>query len=422
MLAPVDLPSFVPVATRRPVTVARPAPLTEALAPYVAVTGPATPGAELVLRSGDDRLVGHHDGTGFALAVTAGGRTTHHRSRRSGRARREVDRLALALTGTHLAVLGREGDDWVVRGRVDLRERVDTRDEGWLAGLAAEGGELHGFGELGLRDLRLVTRADGSAWWEDDRVLLTATSAGPGFFDTAHTSVWSLDPVSLELEHRSDLFLRRTDRPGVYGDHACHLLRDGDRWLLAASTWGDFDPAVRGATVRATLGTSTEDLLTGRHVLDTVPLDLPTTGFRSVGIWDPALVRTADGWLAAYVSASRFFRFHPVVATGPSLDALTLRAAATRGHTETEGVTWHRHHGVWRLLVSDKPGRRYPVLDLDLREVGVLDAPYTDNLPWPTVVEHAGGWLHIGFDGTPHGGRLVGYGSHGTVHLARSHP
>jgi len=270
-----------------------------------------------------------------------------------------------------------------------------------------------------LRDLRLVTHADGSPYRDGSEVMLTATSAGPGFFDKAHTSVWSLDPATLALRHRSDVFFRRPDRPGVYGDHASHLLRDGDRWLLATSTWGDFDHRRKGAHVAATLAETTTDLLTGRHVLDTRRLPLPTTGLTSVGVWDPHLVRTDGGWLAAYVSATKFFRFHPVLASGPTLDDLTLRAAAA-GHRETEGVTLHRVADDWRVLASDGVRRRYPVLDLDLGEVSALDAPYHSNIPWPTVLEHEGGTVLIGFDGRPVGGRLVGYGSHGTVRFARS--
>ena len=418
MLVPVALPRFSPAGSTRPVTIARPGRLDSALAPYLAVEAVAAVPVELALVSAADRLAARYDG-GYSLAVTAGGRTTSHSSRRSGRPQAPVDRVALTLTGRHLCVLGHEAGEWVVRGRVDVADRVDTREESWLTGLVAEGGELAAFGQLGLRDLRVVTEADGSAYRLEGKVLLTATSAGPGFFDTAHTSVWSLDPATLELEHRSDVFFRRPDRPGVFGDNACHLVRDGDRWLLAASTWGDFDSARPGATVAVTLAETDADLLSGRHVVDTRRLDLPTTGLRSVGVWDPHLVRTDEGWLAAYVSARRFFRFHPVLATGPSLDELSLRAAATTGHTETEGPTLHRVDGEWRVLASDGPRRRYPVLDLDLAEVGELDAPYPSNIPWPTLVGHDGGLLLVGFDGTPYGGRLVGYGSHGTVRFAR---
>lgn len=414
-----SLPRFAPVGSTRPVDLARPGALTEALAPYVAVEVPATGPVDLALVSGADRLAARCDGSGFSLRVTADGTTTDHRSRRRGRPQAPVERVALTLTGTRLAVAGLEAGAWVVRGVVDLRGRLDPHDEDWLGGLRADGGALCGFGQLGLRDLRLVTEADGTPHRPDGRVLLTATSAGPGFFDTAHTSVWELDPQTYALTHLSDAFFRRPDRSGVYGDHGSHLLRDGDRWLLTTSTWGDFDRDLRGATVTATLAETGADLLSGRHVLDTHPLALPTTGLTSVGVWDPHLVRTGDGWLAAYVSASRFFRFHPVVASGPTLDSLTLRGAATK-HRETEGPTLHRIGDQWRLLASDGVRKRYPVFDLTLHELGEIDAPYPTNIPWPTLLDDGDGLLMIGFDGEPTGGRLVGYGSHGAVRFAHS--
>ena len=418
--SPLPLPAFASAGSVRPVELARPEPLEAALAPALAVEGSAGT-TELALSSGDDRVVVTYDGS-FSLTVTTGGRTTSHRSRRSGRPDGPVDRVALTLTGTHVVGWGHEAGGWVARGRVDLRDRFDTRDEEWLGQVAAEGGELRGFGQLGLRDLRLVTTTDGSAYVPDGAagtVLLTATSAGPGFFATAHTSVWRLDPQTLALTHLSDLFFRRPDRRGVFGDHASHLVRDGDRWLLATSTWGDFDRAGPAASVEVTLAETDADLLAGRHVLDTRALPLPTTGLRSVGVWDPHLVRSDDGWLVAYVSARRFFEFGPVLAGGPSLDRLELRAAGV-GHLETEGPTLHRVDGGWQVLVSDSRRRCYPVLDLDLRETGTLDAPYPTNIPWPTVVEHDGGLLLVGFDGAPYGGRVVGYGSHGAVCFARS--
>ncbi|MDO9495349.1 MAG: hypothetical protein Q7J48_06585 [Nocardioides sp.] len=431
------LPRFELAGRARPVDLVAPGTdLAAPLAPYLAIEGvlAGTGVVDLTLAGGEVRLRGRYDG-GLALAVTAGGRTTHHRSRRWSRPEGPVDAVGLTLTGTHLAVLARAGTSWTVCGRGDLAGRVDTRDEAWLGSLTAAAtgavGEVRAgrFGQLGLRDLRLVTHADGRPYREGHEVLLTATSAGPGFFDTAHTSVWALDPGTLALRHRSDLFFRRPGsgpgaRPGVFGDHASHLLRDGDRWLVATSTWGDFDRRAPGATVSVTLAETGADLLDGAHVLDTRALALPTTGLRSVGTWDPHLVHTTDGWLVGYVSASRFFRFHPVLATGASLDDLILRAAAP-DRRATEGPTLLRLGGEWWLLASDgrggRPGQRerYPVFDLTLAEVGALDAPYPTNIPWPTLVEDGNGWLMVGFDGTRYGGPLVGYGSHGDVVFAR---
>jgi hypothetical protein len=397
---------FEVVGRRRPVDLVVPgSSLAEVVAPYVALTGPG----DLALSSGEDRLVARYDGSAAWLEVTAGGTTTRHRSRRMAKADSPVREVGLVLTGTHLTVLTRGPGPWTARGRVDLRDRVDTHAEEWLAGLVADAPVAGRFGQLGLRDLRVV---DGAA---DGRIVLSATSAGPGFFDTAHTSLWEVEPRTLSLTHLSDVFFRRSDRPGAYGDHATHVLRDGDRWLVATSTWGDFDAKERPVAV--TLATTGADLLSGSHLLDTTPLALPTDGLRSVGVWDPHLARTDDGWLVGYVSATRYFSFHPVLAAGPSLDELTLRAAGTG--TQTEGTTLLRTTGGWRVLASDGEAKRYPVLDLDLRETGELAAPYPSNIPWPTLVPDGDSWLLVAFNGRGSGGPLPGYGTHGDVVFMR---
>jgi hypothetical protein len=149
-----------------------------------------------------------------------------------------------------------------------------------------------------------------------------------------------------------------------------------------------------------------------------VPLALPVDGLRSVGVWDPHLARTDDGWLVGFVSATKYFRFHPALAGGPSLDALSLRGAAT-GLAETEGTTLLHLGDEWRVLASDKHAQTYPVFDLSLRQTGTLDAPYPSNIPWPTLVPDGDSWLLVGFDGTPYGGRICGYGTHGDVVFMR---
>lgn len=415
-------------------------------APYAtvhAVVCPSTPGTtpvRLTLASGPDRLTGWWDPVtgGTRLEVTVDGRTTTHVSRRfTDVAVRPTD-LALTLTGTHLTWFTRTGDEWTARARYDLRERIDVRDETWLGAMTAgveEGGQVlrqvtaGGFGQLGLRDVRLVTHADGTPYLDGGRHVLSATSAGPGFFDTAHASLWHLHLGDTpRLTHASDLFFRRPDRPGSYGDHALHVVRDDSdgegRWLVATSTWADFDKATN-PSVRATLAETSADLLSGEHLLDTVELPLPTDGFRSVGVWDPHLLRHDGQWWVGYVSARKYFSFHPVLAVGEDLQHLSQVAAATERRA-TEGTTLTITPDGLRVLASD--GRdnprglreRFCVLDSDLHEVGTLTAPYPTNIPWPTLVPDPDGpWL-VTFNGDGAGGELLGYGTHGQVVLMRA--
>jgi hypothetical protein len=169
-----------------------------------------------------------------------------------------------------------------------------------------------------------------------------------------------------------------------------------------------------------TLAETDADLLDGRHVLETRPLRLPTDGLRSVGVWDPHLVRIDGLWHVGFVSATRFFRFHPALAAGRDLDHLELLAAEP-GRVETEGTTLLRHGDRWVVLASDSRkspwGHRaqFPVFDLSLRQTGRLEAPYPTNIPWPTLAETERGWVLLTFNGTRAGGELVGYGSHGDV-------
>ena len=165
-------------------------------------------------------------------------------------------------------------------------------------------------------------------------------------------------------------------------------------------------------------------MLRGQHVLDTLELPLPTDRFTSVGVWDPHLVHTGEEWLVGFASARKFFRFHPALASGPSLDRLSLRGAAL-DRRATEGTTILRIGDEWRVLASDgRDGRRgqrarYPVFDLAMTEVGEVEAAYPTNLPWPTLASTEQGWLLIGFNATPATGPLVGYGTHGDLVVQR---
>ncbi len=406
-----------------------------AVAPYVAATTPVRDATRLAWHLADHRLgASIQDGSVF-LSVPDGDGTRQVRSRRFHRAEDPTE-LALTLTGSHLTAWTREQEAWVARARYDLREQeLDVHDEEALADLRVElpawGGVAGSFGQLGLRDVRFVTEEDGRPLRDGDALWLSATSAGPGFFDTAHTSVWRLDPASLDLAHTADLFFRRPDRPGVFGDHATHLVRSLGGWLVATSTWGDFEtPTTRAGRrtpsgLRVTLAESSDDLLHGTHVLDTRELPLPTDGLDSIATWDPHLVRRDEGWLVGFVSARRFFDFHPALAGGPSLDDLRLLGAAT-DRRATEGTTLVEVEGRMVVLASD--GRdsprgqraRFPVFDLEMRDLGQLDAPYPTNLPWPSLAHVDGVWLMASFNGSAADEALLGYGTHGDVVMMRS--
>jgi hypothetical protein len=388
--------------------------------------------------AGGMKLLGWYDGgrrlTGLSI-TDATGRTSHHRSRRHGRPDTPPDAVATALTGSWLTVFTRADGVWTARGRVDLDDRdVEVETEtlaattDWLPREEHEPSPVSRrrsgtFGQLGLRDCHFVTHADGRALERDGLLFLAMTHAGPGFFTAGRTGIWSYDPDTRALEHTADLYFRRTGR--VLGDHATHLVRHEGRWLVATSTWADFD----GTGVGITLTESDADLLHGEHVVEGRPLDLPVSGIdRCVGAWDPHLALVDGHWHVAFVAARKFFSFRPALArarTAPGLADLELLGVA-EGRTSTEGTVMARIDGRWRVLASDgrdNPRRvpsGFPVFDLEMRQVGALDASYPTNIPWPNVVDGQGDWLMVTFDGTPYGGPLPGYGTHGDIVVMRA--
>lgn len=356
--------------------------------------------------------------------ISQDGHRTRHHSRRYGRIRRVVPtHLAVVVTGGQVTAMTREQGAWVVRARTALGEPakefrlgLNHDHEGLRAGT---------FGYLGLRDLHLITDAEGVPVTDGDLVYFAATHAGPGFFDTAHTGIWSLDTHSFELHHRSDLFFRRDGR--VLGDHATHVIRHQDAWLVATSTWGDFDHSGVGITLTRTH----DDLLTGEHFIEGAAWPMPTD---AVGVWDPHLALIDGRWHVAHVAARKFFDFYPALsrATEPGPDPVLLAdlepVGAITDRTATEGTVLAPIDGEWRLLVShgrDNAGPwsgRYGVFDLALHETGGLDAPYPTNIPWPSVVPLRDRWLLVTFDGTPYGGAGAGYGTHGDVVIMQTEP
>jgi hypothetical protein len=304
---------------------------------------------------------------------------------------------------------------------VDLRRAVTLQRLGYTWGVrsgTARLGDVRAglFGMTGLRDPHLVQHADGRPVRQGSKVFLTATCAGLGFFAQAHWGVFSLDlDDPTRIEQVAQLY---SDRDGLLlGDHAGQLVRDGDRWLVATSSWGDFDHD--GVHVRHL--TTTDDLLAGVHLLRTERTDLPT----DVSSWDPGFTRIAGRWHLGFVESPSQapFDFHPALASSddPSPWTGLARVGAAEDLHRCEGPVLARVGGHWWLLASDGRTRTYPVFDLEMRPIGVLDAPYPTNIPHPQLIGRAdGSWLMVSFDGAPFAPRKMGYGGHGDVVVMES--
>jgi hypothetical protein len=281
-----------------------------------------------------------------------------------------------------------------------------------------------------MRDPHLVTHADGRPYIVDGKAYFTFTNAGLAFFETAHWTVWTVDLETYDLEQIGNLFFRREGLDAVLGDHAGHIVCDdaGGRWILAMSTWGNFD--FTDVHVNYTTVPLSKNVLHGIHVLHTRRLALPVDELSTphVGQWDPHLVHIGNRWYVAFVNARKFFDFFPCLSRSPAhADFTTLHlAGADTSKIATEGTVMQKVGDRWYVLASngdDSPAQiqnQYPVYDLHMKQLAILDAPHPTNIPWPmlfpvrTSVDRAR-WVLITFDGTQFHEDLLGFGTHGEV-------
>ena len=337
--------------------------------------------------------------------------------------------FAFVVCENRVTALVDEDGAWrpVVTARAKVSRLLDLRQPATLAGLRyAWGSRGSGatvsqvraglFGMTGLRDPHLVQHADVTPYLVDGMAYLTATFAGMGFFPQAHWGVFTLDLEDPQrLEQTAQLYFARDGL--VLGDHAGQVVRDGDRWIIATSSWGDF----RDAGVHVRHAETAEDVLNGVHVLPSEPTVLPTR----VSCWDPSLTRIDGSWNVAFVESpsQKPWDFHPALAVGAGSDwheDLRLVGAATDLH-QCEGPILAHVDDDWWVLASDGDARCYPVFDRSMRRVGRLDAPYPTNIPHPQLVPlPGGGFLMVTFDGRQYAGKVLGYGGHGDILVMRS--
>ena len=385
---------------------------------------------------GAQHLLAFHDPVAgrVGIEVRVDGRTRLLR-------RRKVDlpasfALAFAVCENRVTVLADAGDGWqpLLTERDKVAAALDLRQPDVLSGLRYAWGHRGGtgglkavtaglFGMTGIRDQHLVQHADGTPYIRDGHAYFTATCAGLGFFTQAHWGVFRLDLADPQrLEQVSQLYFARDGL--LLGDHAGQVVRDeaDERWLVATSSWGDFE--FDGVHVRHVV--TDVDVLEGVHVLETEATNLPTEH----STWDPGMTLIDGRWHVGFVESpsQEPFDFRPALAAGPAGSAgieafdtsLELIGSATELH-QTEGPIIARVGGEWWFLASDGDDRHYPVFNLSMRRVGRLDAPYLTNIPHPQLVPlEDGGWLIVTFDGTQYAEDVMGYGGHGDVLIMRS--
>ena len=341
--------------------------------------------------------------------------------------------LACVVQENRVTVLVRD-DDWTpvlgadVAARVDLRVPAVLGPAEYAAG--ARGPRVRRVragcsGPAGVRDPQVVRTADGRALVRDGRLYLTLTGAGLGGFRQASWGVWTiaLDDPS-DVAQVAALYSARDGL--LLGDHAGQLVVDEDagRTTVLVSSWGDHDEA-RRVHLRTT--TTGADLLSGVHVLETAPVDLPT----AVSAWDPSLARIDGRWHLAFTECETFgpprYRFHPALAVTDDADPVRglVRVGADTRCEQAEGTLLVPAGEGWSLLAGDRDAARFLVYDHRLDRRGELRAPFGSNIPHPMVVPGGadGGtpWL-VTFDGTPWHGERLGYGTHGDLVVMAGEP
>lgn len=332
--------------------------------------------------------------------------------------------MGFVLCENQATVLVRPEDGvWepLITERTKVLLELDFRDPEFLDDLEFEWGVVDGtrnlgtvraglFGMAGLRDPHLVQHADGTPFLRNGKAFLTWTCAGLGSFQQAHWGVFELDlDKPQRMRQVAQIYTHRGNKR--LGDHAGQLVRDGNKWLVANSSWGDFNGS--GVHIRHT--ETTADLLSGVHVLNTEPVKMPTR----LNTWDPSFTRIDGRWHMAYVESPSVspFIFYPALAvtTRNSPFSGLTRVGSDARKLETEGTILTRDRSGWFVLASDGDARRFPVYDLNMREIGVLNAAYDTNIPHPQVIPHNGRWVMVSFNGANAFEKVVGYGAHGDV-------
>ena len=156
------------------------------------------------------------------------------------------------------------------------------------------------FGGVGVRDMTLVTDAEGNAVSFSGKYRFTATSTCP--VGTGYNSVWEYNPSDYSIAMIGSIL---TNRGGArQNDLNAHIVRNADlTYRVVSASWGNGFGGVLQCYHKNSVG----DIMTGEAYINspdflTLPL-IPGTG--SGGAYDPYLVYNVDRWVLAYAVVDR---------------------------------------------------------------------------------------------------------------------
>ena len=324
------------------------------------------------------------------------------------------------------------GTGWQRITSVDL-STVDLRDPAVLATYhptfgAASGGttsawafdwfEYGYFGQLGLRDVTLVTHKDGAPYTVGGDLFFTATAAGyAGAGGGGHTGVYAINLKTGVLRKTGALFVRR-GAPLIYNDLPANIIYDDDiqAWRVFIATFGNGF----GSTLQILHQIYRGEILNGVTVLrDAAALAL--TEDAAEDVYDPCVVfdPVAQEWLVAYAATTDTnFAGDPMyVALDSSTDLVTFTSEWQKSaNTGFEGAKIQKVDGSYYVVSASKTTFRvYDRAGTYLNDLNVGTHPASATPPHATLIPLFDGdetrWFLICHDDTKFGANDFSWGS-----------
>lgn len=222
------------------------------------------------------------------------------------------------------------------------------------------------FGEIGIANQYAVKYENGELMKDGDKIFLFSTSggfeqtvSGQGFRQL-HSSIYSFDTKTYELECLSKIFIDRNSR--IYGDIGGSIIydRDSSVWrifLQNTGQWGQVTATVYHST-------SSEDLLRGVHIISDMN-ELIVPG--GTPYWDVDVIKIDGEWYIAYNNGS----FNFLLAKGYDFNSLSQVGSTISTGAMGEGARFFKYNGrnyvLWGTLTG---GIRY--FDLEMNDLGTI--------------------------------------------------